>query len=182
MNEHLKITQDMLDLIKKWEGLELKAYKDAVGIWTIGYGTTASAGVGITPRAGMTITEKQAEEYLRRYLEKRMPQTLGWIKVPTTQNQFNAIMSFIYNVGIGAFQNSTLLRKHNAKDFKGASLEFQRWNKAKGRVLKGLVNRRKDEMDMYINGMTVQAPEPVKTETKAPSEFFGNLIKAFKGE
>lgn len=130
-------------LIREFEGLELKAYKCPAGVLTIGYGHTKAV------TAGMVITESKAEELLREDL-KWVEETINSkVVVGLTQNQYDALASFIYNVGSGAFAKSTLLRKLNAEDFVGASAEFKRWNKAGGKVLKGLVRRRKAEQELF---------------------------------
>jgi lysozyme len=144
------ITAATLDLVKEFEGLELKAYKDAVGVWTIGYGTTAMAGVGITPRPGMRITQGEAEMYLRRGLEKfaalvdpRFTRLIG-------ANQRGAFLSLAYNIGPGAFARSSALRKFNAGDIAGAANAILLWNKAGGRVLNGLTRRRAAERALFL--------------------------------
>jgi lysozyme len=131
-----------LDLIKSFEGLELKAYKDSVGVTTIGYGHTRTA------KMGQAITEAQAEALLRS--------DLAWVEAAVnklaknpSQDQFDAMVSFVFNLGETNFAKSTLLKKHNAGDFKGAKAEFIRWNKAGGKVLKGLTRRREAEAALY---------------------------------
>lgn len=146
----MKINQAALDLVKEFEGLKLTAYQDPVGIWTIGYGTTAAAGAGVTPIRGMTITAAQAEKFLLRGLEKFAAQIEAGIKVPVTENQFGALVSLAYNIGPGAFLKSTLLKKLNARDYAGASGQFLVWNKAKGKVLKGLTRRREAERALFL--------------------------------
>ena len=153
----MQINQAAVDLVKEFEGLRLTAYRDAVGVWTIGYGTTAAAGVGIVPRAGLTITEPQADEYLRIALDKFAAKIAPHIRVPVTDNQFGAIVSLAYNIGPGAFIASTLLRKLNAGDYIGASAQFARWNKAGGKVLAGLTRRRAAERALFDTA----SPQPV---------------------
>jgi len=133
--------------IKKWEGLRLRAYTDVVGVWTIGYGHTKTA------KPGMVITEKEAERLLRWDLDWAEEAVRDHVKVDITQPQFDALVSFTYNVGAGAFRGSTLLRKLNAGDHEGAAQEFKRWNKGGGRVIQGLVNRRADEERLFRSGM-----------------------------
>lgn len=153
----MQINQSAVDLVKEFEGLRLTAYRDAVGVWTIGYGTTAAAGVGIEPRAGMTITQADAEEYLRRGLDKFAAQIRPHIAVPVTDNQFGAMVSLAYNIGPGAFIKSTLLRRLNAGDYIGASAQFAVWNKAGGKVLAGLTRRRAAERKLFDTA----SPQPV---------------------
>jgi len=130
-------------LIREFEGLELKAYKCPAGVLTIGYGHTKEVA------AGMVITEGKAEALLREDLVWVEEAINTKVVVPLTQNQYDALASFIYNVGAGAFTKSTLLRKLNAEDYSGASAEFKRWNKASGKVLRGLVRRRKAEQELF---------------------------------
>ncbi len=144
------ITPVTLALVKEFEGLELKAYKDAVGIWTIGYGTTAAAGLGILPTPGMRITEAEAEMYLKRGLERFAAKIDPLIKRPITANQRGAFLSLAYNIGPGAFAKSSALRKFNAGDIAGAANAILLWNKAKGRVLNGLTRRRAAERTLFL--------------------------------
>lgn len=132
-----------LRLIKEFEGLSLVAYQDAVGVWTIGYGTTR----GVYP--GMRITLEQAEEFLRRDLQRFESAVNQLVRVPLNADQFSALVSFVYNVGEGAFADSTLLAKLNRGDYDGASDEFLRWVYAGGRVLPGLERRRRAERALF---------------------------------
>lgn len=142
----MKISKNGLNLIKSFEGLELKAYKDAVGVWTIGYGSTGSH---VTPN--QTITEKQAEDLLLRDVSRFEIGVSNAVKVPLTQSQFDALVSFSFNVGLANLESSTLLRKLNAKDYKGAANELPRWNKAGGKVLNGLTRRREAEKALFLS-------------------------------
>ncbi len=131
-------------LIKSFEGLRLRAYRDAVGIWTIGFGTTR----GVQP--GMSISEAQAIEFLQEDLARFEKTINDGVKTPINDNQFSALASFTYNVGPGAFRSSTLLRKLNTGDIRGAADEFPRWNKAGGRTLAGLTRRRRAERMLFL--------------------------------
>jgi GH24 family phage-related lysozyme (muramidase) len=135
-----------LSLIKEFEGLRLEAYLCPAKVWTIGYGHTKTA------KPGMRITEGGAEALLRHDLEWVESTINKHVKVPLTQNQYDALASFIYNVGAGAFRKSTLLRLLNQGDYDGAAGQFQRWNKAGGQVLKGLTRRRKAEAEKFRDG------------------------------
>lgn len=136
-------SQKGLDLIKSFEGLRLSAYKCPADVWTIGYGTTA----GVKP--GQTITKERAEELLRDDVKRFEDQVLRLVKVPLTQGQLDALVSFTYNLGAANLGNSTLLRLLNAGDYKGAGAQFERWNKAGGKVLAGLVRRRAAERALF---------------------------------
>ena len=132
-------------LIIEFEGLRLKAYQCPGGVWTIGYGHTA----GVKP--GMVITEAQAEEYLKANLIA-FERYLNGLGLALNQNQFDALISFIYNVGTGNFSNSTLLRKVSANPQDNSIMdEFLRWVYSKGRVLPGLQRRRLAEMKLYFS-------------------------------
>lgn len=136
-----------LDLIKRYEGLELEAYQDPVQIWTIGYGHTR----GVKP--GDTISEAQAEVFLYEDLdgaERAVSSNLSAEVFSTiSANHYSALVSFTYNVGAGSLRRSTLLKKINAGDFEAAANEFKRWNKAGGKVLNGLIARRAAEEELF---------------------------------
>ncbi|MBR5835061.1 MAG: lysozyme [Bacteroidales bacterium] len=141
----MKTSPKGIALIKEFEGLRLKAYLCPGGVWTIGYGHTA----GVKP--GMVISEAQAEEYLKADLIS-FERYLNGLGLALNQNQFDALISLIYNIGIGNFQKSTLLRKAriNANDNSIVD-EFLRWVYSKGRVLPGLQRRRLREMKLYFS-------------------------------
>ncbi len=142
----MKISQKGIDLVKSFEGLELKAYKDSVGVVTIGYGSTGSH-----VSMGMRITREQAEQLLKKALERFEKGVSDLVKVPLNQNQFDALVSFSFNLGLGNLKSSTLLKKLNVKDYQGAADEFPRWNRAGGKVLKGLTRRRIAERDLFLS-------------------------------
>jgi len=135
-------------VIKHFEGLRTTAYQDPVGIWTIGYGHTSMAGPPPVTE-GMVITEAEAETILRQDLDIFERGVADALTVTTNADQFSAMVSFAFNVGLEAFRNSTLRRKHNAGDFAGAADEFLRWVYAGGEVLPGLERRRKAERALY---------------------------------
>ena len=128
--------------MKQFEGFEAKAYKCPAGVWTIGYGHTLNV------KPNDVITEAQAstllEEELQDYAAK-----VAKIVPTANQNQFDAMVSFAYNLGVNALGTSTLLKKHLAGDYKGAQAEFLRWDKANGKVLAGLTKRRHQESALY---------------------------------
>ena len=158
----MRTSQAGIDLIKQFEGFRSRAYQDSAGVWTIGYGTTAGAGMKVHP--GMTISREQAEKYLRDHLLHVERAADRLVSVPLKQHEFDALVSFIYNVGDGAFSKSTLRRKLNAGDRKGAADEFLRWNKAGGRVLAGLKRRRKAERRMFLG----KGPKPKRNYRPRP--------------
>lgn len=159
----MQISQKGIDLIKSFEGLRLTAYKavPTEKYWTIGYGH-----YGSDVRHGEKITEAQAEALLKKDLQKYVDGVNSLVKVPVNQNQFDALVSFAYNCGVGALQTSTLLKKLNAKDYAGASLEFAKWNKSGGKVYQGLVTRRAKETALFNTPVAVAKPAPVKPASK----------------
>lgn len=133
------------DVIKEFEGLRLEAYLCPAGVWTIGYGHT---GGDVWP--GLVITKEWAEWLLEEDLKRFEANVSGYVRVDLTQDQFDALVSFTYNVGAEAFKNSTLLKKLNAGEYEEAADQFLRWNKSKGKVLAGLTNRRKKERALFL--------------------------------
>ena len=156
----MTVNKATLDLIKEFEGYRGTAYKDSVGVWTIGYGTTAAAGVGITPYVGLTINEPQAEEYLLAAIAKFEAQIRPHVGMSPNENEWGAMVSLAYNIGPGAFIKSTLLRKWNSGDKRGAADQFLVWNRAGGKVLNGLVRRRQAERDLFLTPVSTYAPTP----------------------
>ncbi len=138
-----------LNLIKGFEGKRLNAYDDGVGVWTIGYGTIKYPN-SVRVKKGDTCTEQQAEDYLRNDLAKFEAAINKLVKVPLTQNQFDALASFTYNLGETNLTNSTLLKKLNKGDYQGAADQFLVWNRAGGKVMKGLVRRREAERALFL--------------------------------
>jgi lysozyme len=145
------VSDAAIALIKEFEGLRLQSYQDSVGVWTIGYGTTAAAGVGIAPKAGMRITEADADHYLRAGVNKFAATIAPMIKQAVTPNEFGACVSLAYNIGPGNFAKSSVLRKLNVNDRPGAARAFAAWNKAGGKVLSGLVRRRAAEAALFLS-------------------------------
>ncbi|HCJ7417825.1 TPA: lysozyme [Enterobacter hormaechei subsp. xiangfangensis] len=137
-------------LIKEFEGCKLTAYQDSVGVLTIGYGWTQPVD-GKPIRAGMTIKQETAERLLKTGLVSYEGDVSRLVKVGLTQEQFDALVSFTYNLGARSLSTSTLLRKLNAGDYAGAADEFLRWNKAGGKVLNGLTRRREAERALFLS-------------------------------
>lgn len=140
----MKISESGLDLIKKHEGLRLKAYRCPAGVWTIGYGSTS----GVTE--GMEITEEQADERLRKDVETAERCVNASVRGAITQGQFDSLISWVFNLGCGNFRKSTLLRHVNDGNDMSAALEFGKWIHGGGKRLPGLVARRQDEMEMFL--------------------------------
>lgn len=139
-----------LALIKEFEGFRSQTYFDSVGVPTIGYGTTARAGIGVDPKPGMTCTEAQASAWLQAAVDKFAATIRPRMTREPTPNQFGAMVSLAYNIGPAAFARSSVLRKFNAGDIPGAAASFALWNKAGGKVLAGLVRRRAAEAALFL--------------------------------
>jgi lysozyme len=136
---------DGLELIKAFEGLRLKAYLCSARVWTIGYGHTKGV------KQGAVCTQAEADAFLLEDVKWVLTAVERTVKVPLTPGQRAAINSFVFNCGAGAFRTSTMLRKLNTGDYKGAAAEFPRWNKAGGKVINGLVSRRKAERKVFLS-------------------------------
>lgn len=151
----MNISQKGIDLIKKFEGCRLKAYKPVPTekYWTIGFGRYSPS-----IKEGQKITQAEAEQYLKEDLKKYSDAVNACVTVAITQHQHDALTSFAYNCGIGALQKSTLLKKVNAKDFTGAADEFGEWTRGGGNVLQGLVKRRSAEKALFL--LPVPNPHP----------------------
>ena len=134
-----------LEMIKHFEGLELNAYQCAAGVWTIGYGHTKGV------QKGMVISEDTANEMLVEELNEYENYINTLVNVELNQNQFDAMVSWVYNLGGGNLKASTLLKVLNAGDYAGVPAQMMRWNKAGGKVLEGLTRRRQAEADLFAN-------------------------------
>ena len=139
----MRISKEGIELIKNFEGCELKSYQDSVGVWTIGFGHTKDV------KEGDEINQEHAEFMLT----EEMPEYEGYInnmvKVPLEQNKFDALCSWVYNLGPTNLKNSTLLTVLNQERYKEVPQEIKRWNKAGGVVLNGLVRRREAEALLF---------------------------------
>jgi len=134
-----------VNIIKEFEGLRLKAYRCPAGKWTLGYGTTFGV------EEGNVITKEQAEEMLSEDVASFAKRIENLIKVKTTDNQFCSLVSLCYNIGIGNFKNSTLLKYLNNGWFEQIPSQFMRWNKIKGEEVGGLTRRRKAEVALWLS-------------------------------
>lgn len=135
-----------LDIIKRYEGLRLTAYKCPAGVWTIGYGST-----GPHVFEGLKITEAQADDLLRRDVARAEEAVTRLLSVPINQNQFSALVSLVFNIGAGNFRGSTLRVLVNRKAFDLAAKEFPRWNRANGQIMAGLTKRRQEEQALFLS-------------------------------
>jgi lysozyme len=140
-------SKDGLHLTESFEGIRLTAYPDpGTGgePWTIGYGHTGNDVCGST-----TCTQEQAEAWLLQDVQKAAAAVNDLVQVDLTQNEFDALVDFVFNLGVGNFKSSTLLRKINAGDMDGAAAEFDKWDRAAGKVMAGLLRRRQAETDLF---------------------------------
>lgn len=146
----MNISKKGIELIKRFEGLRLKAYQDSVGVWTIGYGWTLPVdGKKVGP--GMQIDQATADRLLKCGVVQYEQGVNQLVKVKITQGQFDALVSFAYNLGLRSLSTSTLLQKLNAGDKQGAADQFGRWVNAGGKRLDGLVTRRAAEREMFLS-------------------------------
>lgn len=147
----MKLDSNGYKLIQGFEGLKLSAYKDSVGIPTIGYGNITYEN-GTKVKMGDKITQERAGQLFQHFADSFASKVAGLIKKEVKQNQFNAMVSLAYNIGIGAFSKSTLLKKVNINpNDPTIKDEFAKWKLAGGKVIQGLVNRRKKEAELYFS-------------------------------
>lgn len=133
-----------VSLISEFEGCKLKAYKDIVGVWTIGWGSTD----GVS--AGQTITQVEADTRRDAVISRLEQEIRVLVRAPLNDNQLGALISFSYNLGIGSLKSSTLLKRINQGDLKSAADEFLKWSYAGGKTVIGLVRRRKAERQLFL--------------------------------
>jgi len=139
----MNISEEGLSLIKKFEGLELEAYKCAAGVWTLGYGHTAGV------QEGDVWSEEQANEQLKIDMHVYAGYINDQVTCPLSQNQFDALVSWVFNLGPTNLRHSTLLKRLNAGDYADVPNQIKRWNKAGGKVLEGLIRRREAEALLF---------------------------------
>ena len=139
----MNISEEGLSLIKKFEGLELEAYKCAAGVWTLGYGHTAGV------QEGDVWSEEQANEQLKIDMHIYADYINDQVTCPLSQNQFDALVSWVFNLGPTNLRNSTLLKRLNAGDYADVPNQIKRWNKAGGKVLEGLIRRSEAEALLF---------------------------------
>ena len=159
------INDKTIELIKRFEGCRLRAYRDAGGVWTIGYGHTDHAGEpSVAP--GMRISKMRAVDILRSDVEKFAAGVHALLKRELNDNQFGALVSFSYNVGLGAFGRSSVLRMVNAGRFNDVPARLMLWTKAGGRRLRGLARRRRAEGKLFMT----PASKRIKRRQKPPPD------------
>lgn len=162
-----RVTDEALELIKRWEGLKLDAYLCPAGVLTIGYGSTNNV------KAGQRITEAEAERLLRNDLARFEAAISRLVTVPLTDGQYGALVSWAFNVGEGAAKKSALVRRLNAGDYSAVPGELMRWNKVGRKEVAGLTNRRAAEAGLWARGSQVAsasvAPQPAATVAEVAS-------------
>jgi lysozyme len=181
----MRMTEEGLALIRRSEGFRGQAYRDAVGVWTIGYGHTSLAGPpAVGP--GLRITEAEGNAILARDVERFAAGVRAAVQVPLSDAQFAALVSFAFNVGLGAFRNSSVLKAVNAGDFAAVPERLALWVKAGGRTLPGLVKRRAAEGALFAGGTSPPVIAPPPQARPRPSlwtliaALFAGLIKLFR--
>ncbi|HHI82583.1 MAG TPA: lysozyme [Rhizobiales bacterium] len=167
----MKVNQKGIDLIKRYEGFRRQAYRDAVGVWTIGYGHTSRAGAPKVT-AKLKITRAEGEEILKRDVAKFAAEIAPLINVPLSDDQFSALVSFAYNTGPAAFASSSVLRMVNAGRFDAVPNRLSLWVKAGGKTLKGLVRRRAAEAALF----TASTATPGRASAQRPEAARGKPV------
>ena len=158
----MKVSDKAIKAIIHHEGVRYKPYRCPANLWTIGVGSVLYPKQGLMtlserllmpldPKDNRIFTKDEVDAILKADLQRFERGVLRYCPNSLTQGQFDALVSFSFNVGLGTLQRSTLRQKHNRGDFDGAATEFMKYTKGGGKVLKGLVNRRKDEMKIYIS-------------------------------
>lgn len=179
----MKVNAETLAHLKAWEGLRLTAYPDPGSRdgepWTIGYGHTSDGHMRV--HKGLTITEAQAAAALAHDASEAATAIARLVKVPLNENQMGALVAFVFNVGIGAFQKSSLLRKLNAGDYAAVPSELARWNKNDGKVMPGLTNRRRAEGVLWSAPVAKPAPPPLPAPDPVGKGFWQSLFIALLG-
>jgi lysozyme len=146
----MKISQNGIDLIKCFEGYRFNPYRDSVGLWTVGYGHLIGDGKSLPSNYNRVFTQKEIDDFLVNDLLHIESGISVLIRVPITQNQFDSLCSFCYNLGVGTLQKSTLLKDINSQLWDAAANEILKFHFAGGVSLPGLVKRRQAEHDLFI--------------------------------
>ena len=150
----MKISKNGLEFIKKKEAFRANPYYDSVGVATIGYGATKYPNGTKVKISDSAISESYASQMLLKMIQDEYQKPVqNLVESDINQNQFDALVSFTYNVGVGGFSDSTLLKVVNRdpNDYEAIKYQFSRWNKGGGKVLQGLINRRNSEIDLYFS-------------------------------
>jgi lysozyme len=148
----MKVSKKCLEMIKHHEGVRPRPYKCPAGLWTIGVGHLIGDGKTLPAEWNRTLSPNEIDSILQADLRRFERGVLRLCPNTVKQGQFDALVSFAFNVGLGSLQRSTLKMKHNRGEYEACSKEFLKWSKACGKVLTGLLNRRKDEAKLYDFG------------------------------
>lgn len=146
----MEISDLGIKIITDSEGFRSKPYLDTGNVPTIGYGSTYYEDSSRVTMDDAEIDKERAIQLLKNHIKTVEKTVLNSVKVPTNQNQFDALVCFVYNIGAGNFNASTMLKLINASNYDEAAKQFPRWNKDNGKVLSGLVKRRQSEMDLFL--------------------------------
>ena len=147
----MKVSDKCINMIKHHEGFRRKPYQDPIGLWTIGVGHLIEDGKKLPKEWNRELSDDEVDDLLYKDLKRFEAGIERLTKVSLTQGQFDALVSFSFNVGLGNFQSSTLRSKLNREDYKGAAEEFPKWRRAGGKILPGLVKRRVDERALFLS-------------------------------
>jgi lysozyme len=147
----MNVSEKCIKMIKHHEGFVRKPYQDPIGLWTVGVGHLIGDGKKLPKEWDKEFTDEEVDNILCEDLERFEIGIQRLTKVSLTQGQFDALVSFSFNVGLGNYQSSTLRTKLNRGDYEGASNEFWKWRRAGGKILKGLVKRRADEKALFLS-------------------------------
>lgn len=141
-----------IEFLKQWEGVKYEVYLDPIGLPTVGVGHLLTEDEKRTYKVGQKITAQEVDALLRRDISSTVRAVNNWVIHELDQHEFDAVVSLVFNIGVNAFKRSTLLKKLNRGQDKEAAKEFLRWNRAGGKVIRGLTRRRESEMDLFLNG------------------------------
>jgi lysozyme len=147
----MKVSEQCIKMIKHHEGVRKKPYQDPIGLWTVGVGHLIEDGKKLPKEWNRELTDEEVDELLYKDLKRFETGVKRLTKVALSQGQFDALVSFSFNVGLGNLQSSTLRSKLNREDYKGAAEEFPKWRRAGGKILPGLVKRRVDERALFLS-------------------------------
>jgi lysozyme len=147
----MKVSARALTMLRHHEGVRFKPYRDPIGLWTVGVGHLIGDGKTLPEKWNRQFLLEEVNEILRTDLARFESGVERLCPVGLTQFRFDALVSFSFNLGLGTLQRSTLRMKHNREEHEEAANVFLRYNRAGGRILRGLTNRRRDEREVYLH-------------------------------
>jgi lysozyme len=145
----MRVSDECVKMIMHHEGVRLKPYRCPANLWTVGVGHLIGDGKSLPQEWDRQFTMEEVNDILKKDLSRFERGVLRLCPMGLTQHRFDALVSFSFNVGLGSLQRSTVRRRHNRGDYEGAAKAFMMWTKGGGRVLRGLVIRRQDEVNLY---------------------------------